>query len=98
MKLKLENASSMYGSQMGRRDVMPDDLTTPCKLRLERLRWVYGDYDQGGAYWGYTPGTSIYCAWGDVGDTAARFFVRAKSRDDAKRHVKNLFVNARFYR
>jgi len=40
------------GSQMGRRNVLPDDRSEPCKLRLARLRLVDGGYDQWGAYWG----------------------------------------------
>ena len=45
------------GSQMGRRDTLPETRegrALPCKLRLVRLSWVDGDYDAGGAYWGAT--------------------------------------------
>ena len=31
----------------------------PEKLHLQRLRWVDGDYDTGGAYWGSGNGTSF---------------------------------------
>ena len=85
------------GSQMGRRDTLPDDRTAPCKLRLVRLRWVDGDYDAGGAYWGNSGGTSTYRALGDAGEVRAEIFVRASSRDDAKAQVRALLPNVRFY-
>jgi len=86
------------GSAMGRRDTLPDDAAAPCKLRMERLRWVDGDYDQFGAYWGNSGGTSIYCAHGDAGEVSARVFVRASSREEAKTKVRQTLPNAAFYR
>jgi hypothetical protein len=82
------------GAQMGRRNTLPANPAAPLKLRLVRLRLVDGDYDAGGAYWGFTAGTAIYWAYGD----SAEVFVRAGSRADAKGQVLQKIPSARFYR
>ena len=107
-KLKLSNGATGFtndagkwvctGSQMGRRDVLPDNRQTPCKLRLTRLPMVDYNYDKWGAYWGSNPGTAIYCAWGDCEDITAYVFVRAVSRDRAKAEVCKSLPKATFYR
>lgn len=51
------------GTYMGRRNILPTDPKAPVKLRMERLKWVDGDYDQWGAYWGNSGTGSIYCAF-----------------------------------
>jgi len=99
------------GSQMGRRDTLPDTreaCALPCKLRLVRLTWR-GDYDAGGAYWGcararsYTrrlgaPLDFIFRAAGDVGDERAEIFIRAATREQARAAVLAKLPAARFYR
>lgn len=40
------------GSQMGRRNVLPEDCNLQCELRLIRLPFVDQRYDRWGAYWG----------------------------------------------
>lgn len=92
--LKLPNACSRYGAEMGRRNTLPDDPQAPIKLRMERLRWVDGDYDNGGAYWGNGNGSSIFCAYAD----GCQVFVRGRKRTDAKAEVRAMLPNARFYR
>jgi hypothetical protein len=94
MNLKLSNVSCKYGAPMGRPNVLPEDRNAKVKLRLVRLRWVDGDYDQGGVYWGNPGGSSIYWAT----DGATDVFVRAKSRVEAKVQVLHHLPNARFYR
>ena len=84
------------GSSMGRRDILPDDPCETIKLRVEKLRWVDGDYDQGGAYWGYTSGTAIYCAWDP--HSGVRLFTRAESRHDAMHDFLEKIPAATFYR
>lgn len=85
------------GSQMGRRNVLPDDAKTfPAKLRMIRLPFVDGCYDKWGAYWGAP--ANIYCATGDCEHETAFVFVRANSRDDAKSKVRESIPNAKFYR
>ena len=98
-RLKLSNVSSRYGAPMGRRTYLPVDRNKPVKLQLNRLRWVDGDYDEGGAYWGHTPGTAIYYAKGTTDDDqTVAIFVRATSRDDAKRQVRLKLPAVKFYR
>ena len=90
------------GSRMGRPNIIPasvrQNLGYKIKLHLERLRWVDGDYDQGGAYWGRS-NTHVYCAWGKYGpnDLFVQAFVRANSRKDAKRLVRDEISNAIFF-
>lgn len=96
---KLNEVDCKYGAPMGRRDILPDDCTVPCKLHLVRLRWFDGDYDQGGAYWGRVIGGSdVYWAYGDAAEVDAQVFVWAKDREDAKAVVREKLPNARFYR
>jgi hypothetical protein len=94
MSLRLPDVSCRYGAPMGRRNELPDDCEAPVKLNMVRLRWYDGDYDQGGAYWGNSGGTSIY--WATSG--TIKIFVRAASRDVAKNKVRHTLPNARFYR
>ena len=82
------------GAQMGRRNTLPANPAALLKLRLVRLRLVNGDYDAGGAYWGFTAGTAIYWAYGESAD----IFVRAADRQDAKERVLQKIPAARFYR
>ena len=96
--LKADNACSMYGANMGRRD-WSVDRKTPCKFYLQRVRFVDRVYDLGGAYWGAP--ADLWCAWDPdpVGcDDQARMFVRAISREAAKAYVLEHYPNARFYR
>jgi len=80
------------GSQMGRRDELPDDRQTVRKLRLTRLPFVDGDYDKWGAYWG-SP-ANVWCGWAD----GVRLFVRADDRDAAKKFIQEKLPTAKFYR
>jgi len=82
---------------MGRRDSITEpDL--PVKFRMVALRWVSGDYDQGGAYWGNSGGTAIFHAWGDGEEFEQEMFVRAGTREAAKEMIRQQFPKARFYR
>jgi hypothetical protein len=96
-KLILESGSSQRGAQVGRPDVLPTNLNDPIKLRVEKLRWVDGDYDRFGAYWGGGNGTDIYCAWGEEGDHQVLVFVRAATRVGAKHLVLQKLPKASFY-
>jgi len=69
------------------------------KFSLTKLRWVDGDYDQGGAYWGHSPEHGdIYRAWGQGPEYVNEMFVRANSHEEAKAQVREQFKNATFYR
>lgn len=100
MKLTLPNGSSKRGAQMGRVNQLPNNIKAPVKLRLTRLRWVSGDYDQFGAYWGGGSNDYVFCAWGQWGIPFKDVFVfvRATDREDAKEKVKLSLPNAKFYR
>ena len=92
------------GSQMGRRNTLPDTpeaRALPCKLRLVRMRETDRTaYDAGGAYWGeWSPSAGgMWRAIGDCGEVRAEVFTRAKSRAEARERVRELLPGARFYR
>lgn len=98
MKTKLSNVSSKYGASMGRDDSIPSDINTAGKLHLKQLKWIDGDYDEGGAYWGQTIGEHIFWATGESATQQIEIFVRAKNRNHAKSEVKNVFPEAKFFR
>lgn len=82
------HASSQYGARMGRGNQTQGE---PEKLHLQRMRFVDGDYDTGGAYWGGNSRAGVmYCAFSPddtVNNPPVRVFVRAKNRADAKEAV-----------
>ena len=95
----LSNGSSSRGAQMGRRDtVSVNAQTIQPKFYLQKLRWVSGDYDQAGAYWGNSGGTSIYWGQAEVEgeDLIQEIFIRAYSRQDAKEQVLESFLKLGF--
>ncbi len=96
-KLQLSNCSNKYGAEMGRPNILPSNTNSPLKLRMEKLKWVDYDYDQGGAYWGGGTRSSIYCAWHDNKSNPVQIFVREASRQDAKEKVKSILPVVRFY-
>ena len=113
-RLVLTSGSSARGAQMGRRNILPAVAPAGIKLHLTRLRWVDGDYDQWGAYWGNSGGASVYCAQSEEvypwrsnwdGSTVAEprrieIFVRAHSREIAKALVRATLTETevKFYR
>lgn len=89
------------GSQMGRRDTLPENKQAKGKLRLVRLGWHDGDYDKGGSYWGNSrDGSAIYHANGDLDgeEFTTELFRRAKSRAEAKAMIRETLPNVTFYR
>lgn len=97
------------GAKHGRPDIIPHGLheegAEPVKLHLERLKWVDGDYDQGGAYWGHSnnpkeeASKDVYIAWGKWTDNFVfvQAFVRARNRKTAKALVRGKIRNAKFF-
>lgn len=84
--------SSRFGAPMGRGTTLPKETTE--KLYLQRVPFVDGDYDPGGAYWG--GGQPLWCAWDSEGDYV---FVRAgSSRESAKKEVLDYAPGAKFFR
>jgi len=84
-------ACDAYGSSMGRRDQREG---TPERLHLQKLRFVGGDYDTGGAYWGGgSKDGAIYCAFSPEdteNDVPIMVFVRARNREEAKHKIRDL--------
>jgi len=105
-RMELTSGSSSRGAQMGRRNILPAVKPVTIKLHLTRLRWVDGDYDQFGAYWGNSGGTSIYCAQSETkhwwvsnwdGSTQGdqrpvEIFCRAHNREGAKAQVREILA------
>lgn len=94
---KLTNVNSIRGAPMGRRDNVTEP-DYPVKFRLERMQMVDGDYDNGGAYWGGYPSDPMWTAWGMGEEEEQELFLRAKTRDEAKALVRQIFPNCRFWR
>ena len=94
----LEDVSSRYGAPMGRQDSPADDKTAPIKFHLRRMRFVDGDYDTGGAYWGGGNGSSIYQAYAENDEMVVIAYVRAPNRFVAKNLVTTQYPKARYYR
>ena len=97
------------GARMGRSFILPVPGTI-VKFRLYRLRFVDGDYDQGGAYWG-SPANVWRAVSIEQGSWISNWdgslqkdfkhyevFVRANSREEAKQKVCSLSPRAKFYR
>ena len=97
MGRELLNASGRFGAAMGRKDCVTEP-DFPVKFNLVKLRWVSGDYDQGGAYWGNSGGTDIFHAWGYGEEFEQELFIRALTRKEAKAAVLARFPRATFYR
>jgi hypothetical protein len=72
-------ASSKYGASMGRTDQPPDEETEDLVLYVQRIKFVDGDYDAGGAYWG--GGSRLYCAFNR--DCTVMVFLRENSLKEA---------------
>ena len=95
-KLKAAPVNCSRGAPMGRSNWgVTEHRERPMMMYLQRVRFVDGDYDLGGAYWG-GGGEPLFCAWAE--DDEARVFVRAKDRTAAKLEVKEYFPNAKFFR
>lgn len=97
---KLLPGCSIYGADMGRRNTVAEP-DAEIKFHLYKMPMsACGCYDSGGAYWGAGSHTTgwMYHAYGDGPLWQNAAFVRAKTRDEAKRLVKELFKNAKFYR
>jgi len=94
----LPEVDCSLGAPMGRSSVelptpeaiLADKKAPPYFVHIGRLAWVDGDYDTGGAYWGYVAGDHIYrCTvsmlmFGEIGDV----FLRATSLEDATIQIK----------
>ena len=80
---------------MGRSNSI-NDAEYQVEFEIERLRWVDGDYDEGGAYWGRSGDDYIYRAEGHSADAVESIFVRARGLDEAKAEILKTYPNATF--
>lgn len=97
MKPFERNVSSKYGAPMGRRSDRLDGVVG--KVHLQRVPFVSGDYDPGGAYWGGGPGTKpLFCAWGETETEQVEYYFRARDREEAKTMLLNEYPELKLYR
>jgi hypothetical protein len=106
--IKLRKAYSERGADMRRPTFLPANRRLIVKLRLVRLKLNAGGYDSGGAYWGAREyPNKLY--WAEsLEDFELGVFDRppigtiemtvdAIGRKDAKRLIRQLLPNAKFY-
>lgn len=84
-------AGNQFGATMGRPDRAP--ATDDQRFYLQRLDFVDGGYDRGGAYWG---GRENVYRWVSQDLTGEGFF-RAEDRRTAKKKLKLLYPRARTF-
>jgi hypothetical protein len=75
-----------YGAPMGRSSYGTIASAAPHSLTVAKLPMdlISRDCDLGGAYWGHTPGSYIYCCFDDVdGDDGICRYERASSMNEA---------------
>lgn len=95
MSVKLKQVDCKHGAPMGRNSHV-SETTFAGKFRLTRIPINAQGYDSGGAYWGL--GDPLFFASADGSTEVQEMWTRATDREDAKRKVKLMFPNARFYR
>ena len=96
------------GAQLGRHTTDPASVAerdgtpaapSPFRFYLQRVRLDVGGYDGGGAYWGV--GAPLYRFEAGEGEDDLRDwpsgFLRARTRADAKRQLRDTYPAARFY-
>lgn len=87
-RLTLASIPSPYGAQLGRSNLLPEDPQAPIQLRLAKLRWVDGDYDAGGVYWGGgRDSKNMYCGWCNAPEVV-RVYVRGNTAPEAREAVR----------
>lgn len=75
--------SCAYGAPMGRPSASIDPDLSPADLAVAGPA---GEYDAGGAYWGWSPSEGpVWAVWVKGRHRDGVAYVRAKSRDGAKR-------------
>jgi hypothetical protein len=106
--MSLSKVHSKYGAPMGRGGETLDGFCSAYagfaessdRVQLARVYLNSGGYDSGGAYWGH--GAPLYRALFEAHGDYWECWLRANSRDEAKRHIQEgtsaLGLKARFYR
>jgi hypothetical protein len=90
---QFEDVSCKYGAPMGRGEVLSDlYLNLPVKARCFKVKFVDGDYDDGGCYFGGYPSQPLYCSTkqkGIISDgNGLLLFTRATNRKSAKENFQ----------
>lgn len=85
--------SCMFGAPMGRH-TGGQDYDADGRFTLRRAHLDNGGYDAGGAYWGLGEALYYYAS----PDGTAEGYLRARSREAAKREIREDYPNSRFYR
>ena len=89
---QFEPVFAQYGAPMGRPQYCLDETAL---VTVFKVRPVDGDYDDGGAYWGFGKGSQpLYCARDVEGDV--QLFVRAPSLASAKLELHKEHPDLRF--
>lgn len=92
----LPDVGSAHGAPMGRRNEI-NDAEFAVEFEIERMPWMDGDYDPGGAYWGSGNGKEyMFRAEGESADAVESVFIRATSLVDAKAQILAIYPNATF--
>ncbi len=76
-RLEQLDVSSKYGAPMGRVQHCCDEQAS---VYVQKVEFVDGDYDRGGAYWG-GGGIPLWCAMDEEGNVC--LFYRASNRNEA---------------
>ena len=82
--LKANPRNMARGAPMG---CPSDDIDEGTLVHVEQLKWVDGDYDPSGTYWGYMPGLPMFAIWADVDGQRLCRYCRAKDREHAVQHA-----------
>lgn len=85
------------GAALGRRTVHGEP-NYAGKMVLVRVRVDNGGYDKNGTYFGDGGRFSVYWFASADEDQSIEGTLWAASREEAKRHVREMYPNARFYR
>lgn len=92
--MRLSDMNCRRGAPMGRGEVHQLDANDAATFELERVPLTDGGYDCGGAYWG-SP-SDLYCYAAQYGEDEVLGFVRAASRENAKRLIEQIYPHAIF--
>lgn len=80
---------SKYGARMGRRSDISAALNGRC-VHVDRVKFVDGDYDKGGAYWGGGRDSDpVFCAYSDDEYERVVYYFRTSDLRKARRIIKD---------
>jgi len=96
-KYHFTKAYDHRGASMGRSNIiLSEDIESTVKAYLQPVYLDSGAYDKGGAYWGF--GQPLYVCFFDGINEGNEMFVRAWSREDAKKEIREFYPNLNFHK